>query len=79
MVPVSVWGARPSPWHERLRRWSTAAQLSAPAAFATHQTQGRLGQTLTGGSSPTGIKNMGYPVGVSHILVYTTQFDTMQR
>ena len=24
-------------------------------------------------------KNMGYPVGVSHILAYITQFDTMQR
>ena len=27
-VPVSCCGARPSPWRERLRRWSTAATRS---------------------------------------------------
>ena len=30
-------------------------------------------------SSPTDIKNMGYPIWVPHILAYTTHFDTMQR
>ena len=50
-----VCGARPSPCPQGLRRWSTTAQPAAllhlpPAA------QGRLGRTLTCGSSPTSTK-----------------------
>ena len=61
--------AFPLPTKQALRGPHFSATSSAPLAP----------RTLTCGSSPTDIKNMGHPFGVSHILAYTTHFDTMQR
>ncbi len=69
LVPVSVCGARCAP----CPRWGCVAHRPrhnyAPLLHLPPAAQGCLGQTLTSGSSPTGNKNMGYPNGVSHILV----------
>ena len=47
------------------------------ASSATGSAKAR-GQTLTSGSSPTGNKNMGYPVRVSHILVPVTGLEPVR-
>ena len=78
MVPVSCCGARQNLRAYALPRFCRPLPLAPLPPPATDG--GRVApRTLTDRSSPPCNKNKGYPVGVSLILAYTTQFDTMQR